>query len=322
MAAGEPDAGVVVGRVRSAGKTVFVFPGQGSQRLGMGRQLYERFPVFARAFDEAAAALDPHLRLPLRQVMWGADAELLQSTEFAQPALFAVEVALAALLQHWGVMPDVVTGHSVGEITAAYVAGVLSLSDAAKVVAGRGRLMAALPAGGVMVAMAADEAEVAPLLTAGVNLAAVNAPHAVVISGADAAVTAVADELAQRGRRVHRLAVSHAFHSVADGADAGGVHAAGGRSFGLAPANRVGVQPDWAIGRPRVRVAAVLGRARAPAGTFRRRGPDRRIVGRPGFRRGRSGSRSDRGRGAVVDHRAGDVGSHAGQRPARSRVDC
>ena len=213
LAVGEPGAGVVAGRVRSAGKTVFVFPGQGSQWLGMGQQLYGRFPEFARAFDEAVAALDPHLRFPLRQVIWGNDAALLQSTEFAQPALFAVEVALAALLQHWGVLPDVVTGHSVGEITAAYVAGVLPLSDAAKVVAGRGRLMAALPPGGAMVAVAASEAEVSPLLTAEVNLAAVNAPNAVVISGAEAAVTAVADGLAQQGRRVHRLAVSHAFHS-------------------------------------------------------------------------------------------------------------
>ncbi|MEE6138572.1 SDR family NAD(P)-dependent oxidoreductase [Mycobacterium sp. 050128] len=214
LAAGEPSAGVTAGRVRSAGKTVFVFPGQGSQWLGMGQQLYDRFPEFARAFDEAVAALDPLLRLPLRHVIWGEDAELLQSTEFAQSALFAVEVAVAALLQHWGVLPDVVTGHSVGEITAAYVAGVLSLADAAKVVAGRGRLMAALPPGGAMVAVAASEAEVLPLLGAEVNLAAVNGPDAVVISGAEAAVTAVSDELAAHGRRVHRLAVSHAFHSA------------------------------------------------------------------------------------------------------------
>ena len=214
LAAGEPGTGAVLGRARPAGKTVFVFPGQGAQRLGMGQQLYGRFPVFAQAFDEAVAALDPHLRLPLRQVVWGSDAELLQSTEFAQPALFAVEVALAALLQHCGVAPDVVTGHSVGEITAAHVAGVLSLEDAAKVVAARGRLMAALPEGGVMVAVAAGEAEVAPLLTDGVSLAAVNGPNAVVISGADAPVTALTDRFVQQGRRVHRLAVSHAFHSV------------------------------------------------------------------------------------------------------------
>jgi acyl transferase domain-containing protein/NADPH:quinone reductase-like Zn-dependent oxidoreductase/NADP-dependent 3-hydroxy acid dehydrogenase YdfG/acyl carrier protein len=214
LAAGETGAGAVVGRARPVGKTVFVFPGQGSQRLGMGQQLYGRFPVFVQAFDEAVAALDPHLRLPLRQVIWGSDPQLLQSTEFAQPALFAVEVALVALLRHWGVVPDVVTGHSVGEITAAHVAGVLSLEDAAKVVVARARLMAVLPEGGVMVAVAAGEAEVAPELTDGVSLAAINGPNAVVISGADAPVTELADRLAQKGRRVHRLAVSHAFHSV------------------------------------------------------------------------------------------------------------
>ncbi len=213
LAGGESGV-AVVGRARSAGKTVWVFPGQGSQWLGMGAQLYGRFPVFAQAFDEAVQALDGHLQLSLREVMWGSDAALLQSTEFAQPALFAVEIALAALLQHWGVVPDVVMGHSVGEIAAAYVAGVLSLADAANVVAARGRLMRGLPAGGVMVAVAASEAEVIPLLSEGVSVAAVNGPNSVVISGEQVAVGAVGDRLAQRGRRVHRLAVSHAFHSV------------------------------------------------------------------------------------------------------------
>ncbi len=214
LAAGQPGAGAVLGRASTAGKTVFVFPGQGAQWPGMGAALYGRFPVFAQAFDEAAAMLEGSLRLPLRDVLWGDDTGQVGSTEFAQPAIFAVEVALAALLQSWGVVPDVVLGHSVGEISAACVAGVLSLRDAAHIVAERGRLMAGLPAGGVMVAVAAGQSEVAPLLTEGVEIAAINGPNAVVLSGVADRVSAVADQLAQLGRRVHRLAVSHAFHSV------------------------------------------------------------------------------------------------------------
>jgi acyl transferase domain-containing protein len=207
LAAGRPNTNTA----RAPGKTVFVFPGQGAQWLGMGAELHDRFPIFARAFDQAAEALGD--QLPLRDVIWGGDANALDNTEFAQPALFAIEVALAALLRQWGVVPDVVMGHSVGEIAAAHVAGVLSLADAAKVVAARGRLMAGLPADGAMIAVGAGEAEVAPLLTDGVAIAAVNGPEAVVISGAEAPVGAIAQTLANRGRRSHRLAVSHAFHS-------------------------------------------------------------------------------------------------------------
>lgn len=213
LAAGEPGADVVTGHSGPLGKKVFVFPGQGAQWLGMGRQLHERFPVFAQAFDEAAQALKAHLRVPLPQVLWGEDAALLEDTEFAQPALFAVEVALAALLQSFGVRPDFVMGHSVGEITAAHMAGVLSLADAAKLVAVRGRLMSGLPGGGEMIALAAAEHEVTPLLSRDVCVAAVNSPDAVVISGAEAATRAVAEHFVTLGRRVHRLAVSHAFHS-------------------------------------------------------------------------------------------------------------
>lgn len=213
LANGATNSTVPVGHARSPMETVFVFPGQGAQWLGMGAQLNREFPDFAAAFDEVARALDEHLRIPLRDVVWGGDPALLRSTEFAQPALFAVEVALAGLLRRWGVQPDVVMGHSVGELTAAHVAGVLSLADAARVVAARGRLMAGLPTGGAMVAVGAGVDEVASLLGDGVAIAAINGPEAVVVSGPEAGVDAIARTASQRGKRVHRLAVSHAFHS-------------------------------------------------------------------------------------------------------------
>ncbi|MFE5792309.1 SDR family NAD(P)-dependent oxidoreductase [Streptomyces sp. NPDC056503] len=213
VAAGEPDVSAVSG-VAARGRLAFLFTGQGAQRLGMGRGLYESFPVFAEAFDAVCAELDPLLDRALKDVVFEGEGEgLLDRTGFTQPALFAIEVALFRLAESWGVRPAFVAGHSVGEIAAAHAAGVLSLRDAAALVVARGGLMEALPAGGVMVAVEAAEERVVPLLVEGAAIAAVNGPEAVVVSGAEAAVQAVVEALTAQGVRSKRLRVSHAFHS-------------------------------------------------------------------------------------------------------------
>ncbi len=215
LAGGVPSPAVVTGRAVRGAKTAFLLTGQGSQRLAMGAGLHAAYPGFAGVFDDVCARLDAASegRVPIRDVLMGGDRERLDQTFYAQTGLFAVEVALAGLLRRFGVEPDLLLGHSIGELAAAHLAGVLSLDDACTLVAARAGLMQALPRGGAMYAVRAGVAEAEAGLPEGVAVAAANGPRATVISGPEEAAAEAASALAARGVRTRRLRVSHAFHS-------------------------------------------------------------------------------------------------------------
>ncbi len=219
LATGEPSPDTHEATARN-GRLALLFTGQGSQRAGMGRELCETYPAYAEALEEACAEIDKHLEVSLKDLLFAEpgseQAQLLDHTAYAQPALFATELALYRLFESRGLETDLLAGHSVGEIVAAHIAGVFSLEDAAKLICARGALMGALPEGGAMLAIEASEAEALAAIEGKeelLSLAAVNSPNATVVSGDQKAIEEVEAHFKAEDRKTKRLTVSHAFHS-------------------------------------------------------------------------------------------------------------
>ena len=211
---------VITGAPRHAKRPVaFMFPGQGAQYVGMGRELYEREPVFSGELDHCAELLRALLGVDLREIIYAKDlppeeaALRLADTHFAQPALFSVEYALAKLWMAWGVVPQAMIGHSIGEYVAACLAGVFSLEDALRLVAARGEIMQRQPRG-AMLAVSLTPPEAEAVLSEQISLAAVNSPSLCVLSGTIDAIEDLERQLSGEGVICRRLHTSHAFHSA------------------------------------------------------------------------------------------------------------
>ncbi|WP_424533252.1 SDR family NAD(P)-dependent oxidoreductase [Sphaerisporangium viridialbum] len=220
LAEGRAHPGLTVGAAAPIPRTAFLFTGQGSQHAGMSRELHQAFPVYATTFDQLTTAFDTHLRLPvpLREVILTTrHAELLNQTLYTQPALFTLQISLTHLLNSWGITPDIVTGHSIGAISAAHIAGILTLNDATTLIATRAHLMQSLPTGhGAMAAIQATEQEIHTALHDhdDVTIAALNTPNSTVISGDYHGIHSVTEAFRAQGRKAKHLTVSHAFHSA------------------------------------------------------------------------------------------------------------
>ena len=219
LAAGDPSRVFTAQGVTGRPPVAFMFPGQGSQSPAMGQELYDNEPIFRRELDACCDLLASHLNLDLRELLYSSTQDRdeserrLRHTAIAQPALFAIEYAMARLWMEWGVEPQAMIGHSIGEYVAACIAGVMSLPDALEVVAARGRLMEAMPPG-VMIAVSLSMADVAPLLTGDLSVATLNAPRQTVVSGPEEQVVELERGLATCGSAGVRLHTSHAFHSA------------------------------------------------------------------------------------------------------------